>query len=190
MLTVYREDGADGDIEVKYRTIDKTAFDGKDFTAPAGGEGVIHFKSGETTKDIRIPIIDDMSASGTEEFFEVELFELSSEGAKLGSIPRTTVTIANDDEYQQIIDNMIALTNKQLEELSLYQTSYIKQIKDAMLINGGNLEHAKFSDYAMHFLTFGLKMFFASCPPPGKAHDWPCFVVSLFYIGVMVLIIR
>ena len=89
---MYREDGADGDIEVKYRTIDKTAFDGKDFT---GGEGTIFFKSGETTKDIKIPIIDDMSASGTEEFFEVELFELSNEGCKFGSIPRTTVTIAN-----------------------------------------------------------------------------------------------
>lgn len=184
---MFREDGADGDIEVKYRTIDKTAYDGKDFT---GGEGTIYFKSGETTKDIKIPIIDDMSASGTEEFFEVELFALSNEGCKFGAIPRTTVTIANDEEYQQIIDNMIALTNKQLEELSLYQTSWVKQIKDAMLVNGGNLEHAKFSDYAMHFLTFGLKMFFASCPPPGKAHGWPCFVVSLFYIGVMVLIIR
>ena len=43
--------------------------DGKDFT---GGEGVLFFKSGETTKDIRIPIIDDMSASGTDEYFEVE----------------------------------------------------------------------------------------------------------------------
>ena len=98
----------------------------KDFT---GGEGTIFFKSGETTKDIKIPIIDDMSASGTEEFFEVELFELSNEGCKFGSIPRTTVTIANDEEYQQIIDNMIALTNKQLEELSLYQTSWSKQLK-------------------------------------------------------------
>ena len=95
---MFREDGADGDIEVKYRTIDKTAYDGKDFT---GGEGTIYFKSGETTKDIKIPIIDDMSASGTEEFFEVELFALSNEGCKFGAIPRTTVTIANDEEYQQ-----------------------------------------------------------------------------------------
>ena len=63
-------------------------------------------------------------------------------------------------------------------------------LKDAMLVNGGNLERASFTDYAMHFITFGLKMFFASCPPPGKGGGWPCFVVSLFYIGLMVLIIR
>ena len=53
---------------MKYRTIDKSAFNGKDFI---GGEGTIEFKSGETTKDIKIPIIDDMSASGTDEYFEV-----------------------------------------------------------------------------------------------------------------------
>ena len=55
--------------QVKYKTIDRSAFHGKDFT---GGEGVIFFKSGETTKDILIPIIDDMSASGTDEYFEVD----------------------------------------------------------------------------------------------------------------------
>ena len=56
-------------LQVKYRTIDKSAFHGKDFE---GGEGVILFRSGETAKDIKIPIIDDMSASGTDEYFEVK----------------------------------------------------------------------------------------------------------------------
>ena len=120
----------------------------------------------------------------------MELFEFSNEGCKFGSIPRTTVTIASDEEYDDIINNMIAMTEAQLSELSLYQSSWTKQIKNAMLVNGGNLEHATYSDYMMHFLTFGLKIVFASCPPPGKGHGWPCFWVSLFYIGVMVLIIR
>ena len=118
------------------------------------------------------------------------MFYVSSEGAKLGDIPRTTVTIASDDEYEEIINNMIAMTEAQLSELSLYQSSWSKQLKNAMLVNGGNLDNASFSDYLMHFLTFGLKIIFASCPPPGKGGGWPCFWVSLFYIGVMVLIIR
>ena len=57
------------DLQVKYRTIDQSAFDGKDFVGTK--DGVISFKSGETTKDILIPIIDDMSATGTDEYFEV-----------------------------------------------------------------------------------------------------------------------
>ena len=43
--------------------------EGKDYV---GGTFAVRFRSGETTKLLRIPIIDDMSASGTEEFFEVE----------------------------------------------------------------------------------------------------------------------
>ena len=58
------------DLQVKYRTIDQSAFDGKDFVGTK--DGVISFKSGETTKDILIPIIDDMSATGTDEYFEVK----------------------------------------------------------------------------------------------------------------------
>ena len=61
-------------FKVKYKTIDKSALDGKDFI---GGEGVIKFKSGETNKDIIIPIIDDMSASGTDEYFEVFIIDNS-----------------------------------------------------------------------------------------------------------------
>ena len=56
-------------LQVKYRTIDKSAFDGKDFIGTK--EGILSFKSGETTKDILVPIIDDMSATGTDEYFEV-----------------------------------------------------------------------------------------------------------------------
>ena len=166
VLTVYREDGADGDIEVKYRTVNKTAKEGKDFVGVS--EGILYFKHSETNKEIKIEIIDDMSASGSEEYFEVELYEVNCEGAKLGDISRTTVTIANDEEFQEILDNMLALTNANLSELSLYQSSWKKQLKDAMLVNGGNLEKATFSDYFMHFLTFGLKIMFASTPPPGK----------------------
>ena len=186
IITVFREDGADGDIEVKWRTVDKTAYSGKDFI---GKDEVLYFKHGETNKDIKIPIIDDMSASGTDEYFEVELYETNCEGAKFADISRTTVTIADDEEFQDILDNMMALTNANLSELSLYQSSWSKQLKDAMSVNGGHLENAKFSDFFMHFITFGLKIIFASCPPPGKAGGWPCFWVSLFYIGIMVLII-
>ena len=87
VLTVYRENGADGDIDVRpyhnmkwilildvqvrYRTIDQSAFAGKDFVGTK--DGILSFKSGETTKDILVPIIDDMSATGTDEYFEVTL---------------------------------------------------------------------------------------------------------------------
>ena len=54
--------------QVKYRTRDKTARDGKDFV---GGDFSLLFRHGETEKRVIIPIIDDMSAKGKEEYFEV-----------------------------------------------------------------------------------------------------------------------
>jgi solute carrier family 8 (sodium/calcium exchanger) len=43
-VSVVRQNGADGEISVKWRSIDKTAINVKDYN---GGEGVIMFKHGE-----------------------------------------------------------------------------------------------------------------------------------------------
>ena len=91
-VSVVRQNGADGEISIKYRTIDGTATESKDFI---GGEGVVHFKHGETHQFIKIAIIDDYQFE-RDENFEIELFEPEG-GAKLGKIDRTVVTITNDD---------------------------------------------------------------------------------------------
>ena len=152
------------------------------------GSGELIFKTGEMSKEIKISIIDDMSANGKEEYFEVELFNLS-EGAKFGSVTKTKVTIADDEEFQEVLSTMMELTNSNLSDLCLYQSSWTQQLKNAMTVNGGELEGATFSDYLMHFCTFGLKILFALAPPPGYGSGWPCFWVSLVYIGIMVVII-
>ena len=85
---MFRQNGADGDVEVKWDTIDKTAKNGKDFY---GGEGVLHFKHGETQRNICIPIENNILDLN----FEIELLEVN-EGAKLGEVKRTAVTITND----------------------------------------------------------------------------------------------
>ena len=43
-ITVIRKNGADGEVSVKWRTIDKTAIEGKDYH---GKEGVLVFKHTE-----------------------------------------------------------------------------------------------------------------------------------------------
>ena len=43
-ISIIRQNGADGSISVKWKTIDKTAINGKDYR---GGEGVIEFNHGE-----------------------------------------------------------------------------------------------------------------------------------------------
>ena len=179
-----RENGADGDISVKWRTLDKTAIAGKDYT---GGEGVVVFNHGETQRTVKIAITDDMEVE-KDENFEVELYEVDN-GAKLGKITKTAVTITNDDEFNGIMNKMMLMTNANVDELRVHNDTWAQQIKDAMVVNGGDVDNASTADYVMHLLTFGFKLIFAVIPPPGLGGGWPCFVISLVFIGVIVIIV-
>lgn len=92
VLRVVRRFGADGDVSVEWKTSDESAISGRDYV---GGTGSLTFKHGEIEKYIEIPIVDDLRAE-KDECFEVELINPTN-GAKLGNINRTCVTITNDD---------------------------------------------------------------------------------------------
>ena len=153
VISVIRQNGADGDVTVKWRTIDKTAISGKDYV---GGEGEIEFKHGETQRDLKIQIIDDMECE-KDENFEVELYEPNN-GAQLGKITKTAITITNDDEFTGVMNKLMLMTNANVDELRVNNETWAQQFKDAMVVNGGDIENASTGDYVMHFLTFGFKV--------------------------------
>lgn len=184
VISVIRQNGADGDVTIKWRTVDKTAISGKDFV---GGEGEIDFKHGETQRDLKIQIIDDMECE-KDENFEVELYEPNN-GAQLGKITRTAITITNDDEFTGVMNKLMLMTNANVDELRVNNETWAQQFKDAMVVNGGDVENATTGDYVMHFLTFGFKLIFAIIPPPGLLGGYPCFVISLAMIGLIVIVV-
>jgi len=184
VLSIVRQNGADGDVALKWRTIDKTAIAGKDYT---GGEGVIEFKHGETQRDIKIPIIDDMEAE-KDENFEVEIYDINN-GAKFGKITRTAVTITNDDEFNSVMSKILLMSNANVDEMRVHNETWAQQFKDAMVVNGGDIENASTGDYVMHLLTFGFKLMFSIIPPAGMGGGWPCFFVSLTMIGLLVIVV-
>merc|ERR1719346_447529 len=183
-ISIVRQNGADGEISVKWRTIDKSAINGKDYV---GGEGEIKFRHGETQQMLRIPIVNDMEFE-KDENFEIELFEPEG-GAKLGKINRTAVTITNDDEFNSVLNRMLLMTNANVDSMKVHHETWAQQLKDAMNVNGGDVENASAGDYVMHFLTFGFKIIFALIPPAGLAGGWPCFFVSLGMIGLLTAIV-
>ena len=183
-LTIVRKNGADGDVTLKWRTKDMNAVSGKDFT---GGEGEITFNHGETSKDLKIPIIDDMEAEKNEKF-EVELYEADN-SAVLGKQVRSVVTIVNDDEFNGIMNKLAMKTNLNLDKLRVHNETYAQQFKDAMIVNGGDVENATNLDYLMHMITFPFKLAFAVIPPPGVLGGYPCFFISLAIIGLIVIVV-
>lgn len=50
------------------------------------------------------------------------------------------------------------MTTANVDSMQVHHNTWVSQIKDAMNVNGGDIENATTSDYVMHFLTFGWKV--------------------------------
>ena len=50
------------------------------------------------------------------------------------------------------------MTKGSLGGMALESSSYVQQFKDAMNVNGGDIEGATLLDYILHFFTFGWKV--------------------------------
>ena len=64
-VTIFRNQGSDGIVTVDYRTFDKSAAAGPDYTAVSG---TATFNDGETSQTIIIPILEDAQSEGSETF--------------------------------------------------------------------------------------------------------------------------
>ncbi|XP_066905580.1 sodium/calcium exchanger 1 isoform X1 [Halyomorpha halys] len=181
---VTRVKGSDGDISVKWKTIDKSAISGKDYE---GGTGELNFKHGETFRSIEIPITNDLNPE-KDEHFEIELFDATG-GARVGRINRIAVTITNDDDFYNMMDRLMAKTNVNIDAIRVHSETWTMQIREAMLVKGGDIANAACSDYILHFFSFFWKVLFSFIPPPTIFGGWLCFFISLVGIGFMTAII-
>lgn len=140
----------------------------------------IVFEHGEISKTIAIPIINDLEAE-KDESFAVELYKTTG-GANLGKHTRTVVTIINDDgrysvknkaggggekkafclDYKTMANRMVSLVQGDIDKLSVTKTSWGQQFRDAMNVNGGDLEKANAANYFAHALAFFWKVNFNS----------------------------
>lgn len=91
-VPVVRTHGSDGEVSVKWMTVDESAISGRDYV---GGEGQIVFKDKEVAKILRVEIINDMCPE-KDECFEIKLSDTAG-GAKIGNINRIAITISSDD---------------------------------------------------------------------------------------------
>ncbi|XP_069123954.1 sodium/calcium exchanger 1-like [Argopecten irradians] len=183
-IPVQRVNGADGHVSVKWESKDITAISGKDFE---GGSGELLFDHGETNKTIDINILDSMKPE-RDESFQVEL-TVCDGGAVLGKISKCIVTIVSDEEFNGLVSRIFNLTKANLDYLQLEDSTWVGQFRQAMNVNGGEIEEATFVDYVLHFLTFFWKVLFAFLPPPKYWNGWPAFILSLAVIGFMTAII-
>ena len=91
-VTVVRTGGSDGTVTVNYATSNGSATAGDDYTA---NSGTLTFADGETSKDIELQIIDDISIESNETL--TVTLSSPSGGASIGTPAVMTVTIIEDD---------------------------------------------------------------------------------------------
>ncbi|CAF1315131.1 unnamed protein product [Rotaria sordida] len=183
-IKVARINGADGRVTVHYRTKDIDATARKDYQ-PVDSELI--FEHGEISKVIAIPIVDDLEAE-KDESFAVELYDATG-GANIGKNAKTVVTIINDDDYKTMANKMASLVQVDMDKLSVTKTTWGQKFREAMNVNGGDIETAKVGHYIGHTLAFFWKVLFAFVPPTSIAGGWLTFFVSLLFIAILTAIV-
>ena len=88
-----------------------------------------------------------------------------------------------------MVDRLVVMSNMNIDALRVETTTYQDQFRNAMNVNGGDIDGATHMDYIMHFLTFGFKIIFALVPPPSIWGGWLAFCVSLILIGALTVLI-
>ena len=66
--------------------------------------------------------------------------------------------ISFSKDFDNVLSKMMALTNANMDALQVHNETYASQFKDALNVNGGDIDNATTSDYFLHFLTFGWKV--------------------------------
>lgn len=182
-VKVLRANGADGEVLVRYKTIDGSAIAGDDYE-PAMGELI--FKNQENEKLIKVKLIDDGSFEKSENFtIELSVPGSPANGAKMGENKQVVVTILGDEDSAMVVTEVAKLMQLQLDKLSLNTTSWGEQFDEAMNICGEEGAEAETMDYVMHVMTFGWKVLFAIVPPTCYADGWVTFCVALAFVGLL-----
>jgi len=199
------------DMHVRWATKGNTATSDKDFVAEE--DGLVVFSSGESQKIISVEIIDD-DIFETDEIFHVRLLDEDDEenNAKqrrsssfapslqdsiemqrslsqskvigdVGSIIRQVdVTILNDDDMKTFSDRMTHLLNFNSHRFSMGKDHWKDQFIDEL-----SFPAAEETIYTKIIFIILLPFAFmnALCPPVTIGGGWPCFFVSLGFVGIV-----
>lgn len=52
----------------------------------------------------------------------------------------------------------MVLTKTNIDAIRVHRSTWSQQIKDALTVNGGDVENATNIDYLLHFISFGWKV--------------------------------
>merc|ERR1712141_476495 len=158
-----------------------------------------HIAEGKEGEGVDYSILD---AKKPEELTEEEKIALLGR-PRLGDVTKIQIRIRESKEFKSSVDRMMQRGNA---SMMAGASSWKDQFLDAFTVQagdddeeeeeeGGDEEGEKeekmptCGDYIMHFLTLFWKVIFAFIPPAGIANGYPCFVISIVFIGLCTAVI-
>jgi len=188
-LTVLRKKGNKGKVSVKYTTKDGTAIAGADYVAASG---TLTFADGENEKHIKIDINKDDEVEKDEDFQVVlsnasgspnaPSFDEKTDGAADSCI--CTINIQGDDQINARALTIASMLSFNQDKMMLGASNYKEQFSNAVALHDKSC-----MGITMHVLSVPWKVIFALLPPPSILSGWPCFVVTLVFIGLLTAIV-
>merc|ERR1712193_138066 len=142
----------------------------------------------------------ELDAKKPEELTEEEKIALLGR-PRLGDVTKIQIRIRESKEFKSSVDRMMQRGNA---SMMAGASSWKDQILEAFTVQAGDDEEEEeggdeegekeekmptCGDYIMHFLTLFWKVLFAFVPPSGIANGYPCFVISIVFIGLCTAVI-
>jgi len=198
-LKVVRKDGDDGNVLCFVKTISGTAIAGTHFkpieeaeAAPPEGEtesipaNEIHFIHQQREAVIEVELIPGSDL--TNKTFTVEITSLEPEGCKMGAVTKCTVILSDDQEYKDLMQQVVKLMDEEVGDYQIGTSSWGEQFHAAMNMGADDGE-PEWPDYLLHFLSFYWKVLHAFVPPTDYWGGWGTFWVSLGMIGAITCLV-
>ena len=188
-IEVVRKGGSDGEVTVYFQTLEGTAEAGEDYEETSG---TLTFESGELSKYIEVPIIDD-AIPEQDKFFRIRISNPTG-GATLGRRRVSHVCIVDDDKVDRVAMKLASVMKSRIEKFGLINSSWLDQFKDAMMPEGGVDEFGEQEEpdgltCALHYVSITWKVLFAFVPPAEVYGGWTVFWISILFIAGLTAII-
>lgn len=192
-VVILRKNGSDGVVTIDYNTVqldesDHTATPDLDFEMCSG---TLKFEQGETSKTISIKILQRVDAEVRDESFGIQLHNVTPAGAKLSKKSFQIINIVTDVEGKKKAEALAQLLAKiENEEEQTWKSQFITACMLHPTKNeDGEVSDITFMEGFLHLSCIGWKLLFAMIPPPHKGGGWPCFCISLAFIGAVTYVV-
>jgi len=185
-VKLVRADGYDGNVLAFVQSLDGTAKVGEDFEA-LSDDFEVHFGDKQSEMEVTIKLIPNRER--TNSTFTLRINGVEPEGAQMGETIMCTVIITNDQEYQELMEEVVNLMDVEMGKYQVGSSSWSEQFHDAMNMGGEDCEDPEFSDYVFHFLSFYWKVFHAFVPPTDIWGGWATFWCSLGTIAFITMFV-